>query len=315
MVSNIPHKDSLRIVVLAGGDSAEREVSLESGACVSEALRQRGHRVLQFDPAFLALHEIPPATDVIYPMLHGTGGEDGTLQRDLDRLGIPWLGSSAESSALTFDKVATRKVLVNAGLPVAPGFAFQHDGSRESSRLASCRIGYPVVVKPAAQGSSVGVTIVDSEREIDTAVNEASRWGRTVLIEKYIAGREVTVPVVDGEVFPVVEILPAARWYDYSAKYSDDRTRYDVAPTGLPGDLNQIVLAACEVCGVTGISRTDLRIDSDGRPCILEINTIPGMTSHSLVPMSARANGISVGELCERLLLQCVRISKSQHAA
>ena len=117
----------LRIVVLSGGDSAEREVSLESGACVAVALRQRGHRVLQFDPSILALHEIPRTTDVIFPMLHGTGGEDGTLQRQLDRLGIPWLGSSAEASALTFDKVATREILAKAGLPVALGISFSHD--------------------------------------------------------------------------------------------------------------------------------------------------------------------------------------------
>ncbi len=127
-----------------------------------------------------------------------------------------------------------------------------------------------------------------------------------VLIEKYISGREVTVPVIDGEVFPVVEILPAARWYDYSAKYNDDRTRYDVGPANLPGDLKDIVLRACKVCGVTGISRTDFRIDADGYPWILEINTIPGMTSHSLVPMSIRAHGETVGALCERLLFQCV---------
>ena len=315
MASNIPWKEALRIVVLAGGDSAEREVSLESGACVTNALRQRGHRVLQIDPALLALHEIPHSTDVIYPMLHGTGGEDGTLQRDLDRLGIPWLGSSAEASALTFDKVVTREILAKAGLPIAPGFGLNPDATREAIHTASLSIGYPQVVKPAAQGSSVGITIVDSEQDIDTAVAEAARWDGMVLIEKYIAGREVTVPVVNGEVFPVVEILPAARWYDYSAKYADDRTQYDVAPENLPAELHQIVLAACQVCGVTAISRTDLRVDAEGRPWILEINTIPGMTSHSLVPMSARAFGIDIGELCERLLLQCVRNRRKHHAA
>lgn len=306
MASNIPRSDALKIVVLAGGDSAEREVSLESGTCVTAALRHRGHQVLQFDPAILALHEIPRTTDVILPMLHGTGGEDGTLQRDLIRLRIPWLGSSAEASALTFDKVATRAALAQAGLPVAPGHALRLTASRESVRSTSHGIGYPQVVKPAAQGSSVGITIVDSEEEIDAAFAQAARWGDLVLIEEYISGREVTVPVIAGEVFPVVEILPAARWYDYAAKYNDDRTRYDVEPANLPGDLNDIVLRACRVCGVTGISRTDLRIDADGHPWILEINTIPGMTSHSLVPMSIRAQGETVGELCERLLFRCV---------
>ena len=301
----------LRIVVLAGGDSAERKVSLESGACVTTELRQRGHRVLQFDPAILALHEIPRNTGVILPMLHGTGGEDGTLQRELERLGIPWLGSSAKASALTFDKVATRKILANAGLPVAPGIALPQNASSESIKNASRQIGYPQVVKPASQGSSVGISIVDSELDIEAAATEALRWGEVFLIEKFIEGREVTVPVVNGEAYPVVEILPTARWYDYEAKYIDETTRYDVAPGQLPANLTEIVLAACKACGVTGISRTDLRVDSAGQAWILEINTIPGMTSHSLVPMSARARGIGIGELCEQLLLQAIDRSRT----
>lgn len=309
MESNILHNRPLRIVVLAGGDSAEREVSLESGGCVSEALRQRGHRVLQFDPADLALHEIPRTTDVILPMLHGTGGEDGTLQISLDRLGIPWFGSSEIASALTFDKVATRQTLAAAGLPVAPGLALQYDARRERVLDASRQIGYPQVIKPSAQGSSVGITIVDAELEIHTAFTYAAHWGSSVLIEKYIEGREVTVPVIEGEAFPVIEILPATRWYDYAAKYRDDRTRYETAPQNLPSNLNDIVLSACNACGVTGISRTDLRIDPQGQPWILEINTIPGMTSHSLVPMSARVRGVRLGELFEGLLWKCVRSS------
>ncbi len=310
MSPTIPQCGPLRIVVLAGGVSAEREVSLASGACVAAALKQRGHRVLRFDPAILALHEIPRSTDVILPMLHGTGGEDGTLQRELDRLGIPWPGSSAEASALTFDKVATREVLANAGLPVAPGLALPRNASSELIINVSRQIGYPQVVKPAAQGSSVGISIVDSEREIKAAASEAARWGEIFLIEKYIEGREVTVPVINGEVFPVVEILPSARWYDYSAKYTDETTRYDIAPKNLPANLNGIVLAGCKACGVTGISRTDLRVDSEGQAWILEINTIPGMTAHSLVPMSVSARGIGIGQLCEQLLIQAIGRSR-----
>ncbi len=301
----------LRITVLAGGDSAEREVSLESGACVAHALRERGHNVLLFDPARRALNEIACDTDVVFPMLHGTGGEDGILQQSLDQLRIPWFGSSAAASALTFDKAATRRILANAGLPVAPGIALPHDAKTDQIHIASRRIGYPQVVKPAAQGSSVGISIVDAESEIDRAAIEAARWSHTILIEKYIAGREITVPVINGEIYPVIEILPAVRWYDYSAKYSDESTRYHVSPDNMPANLSDIVLAACEVCGVAGISRTDLRIDPDGEPWILEINTIPGMTSHSLVPMSIRAHGQSVGELCERLLLATITKAKA----
>jgi D-alanine-D-alanine ligase len=179
-----------------------------------------------------------------------------------------------------------------------------HEASGEMILKASRQIGYPQVAKPSAQGSSVGITIVDSEQEIAAAATEAARWSNTFLIEKYIDGREITVPVINREVYPVVEILPAVRWYDYSAKYTDNATRYDIAPANLPSNLTDIVFAACEECGVTGITRTDLRIDSNGDPWILEINTIPGMTSHSLVPMSVRARGMGVGELCERLLLE-----------
>lgn len=296
----------LRITVIAGGDSAEREVSLESGVCVANELHERGHEVLLFDPARRALSEIPRVTDVIFPLLHGTGGEDGTLQRSLNRLGIPWFGSSAAASELTFDKAATRRVLANTGLPVPPGITLPHDATSEQIRVASRRIEFPQVFKPSAQGSSVGISIVDAEAEVQNAAAEAARWSPAFLIEKYIAGREITVPVINGEVYPVIEILPAARWYDYSAKYQDELTRYQIAPENLPENLSGIVLAACETCGVSGISRTDLRIDSNGEPWILEINTIPGMTSHSLVPMSIRARGQSVGGLLERLLLETI---------
>lgn len=299
-----PASRPLKIVVLAGGESSEREISLDSGSAVTAALKQRGHKVLQIDPAILALHEIPRNTDVILPLLHGTGGEDGSLQRRLDWLGIPWFGSTAAASEVTFDKVATRRMLAEAGLPVPPGIALPCNLPMAAKRAASRKIGYPQVVKPAAQGSSVGISIIDSAGEFDAAAAEAARWGTMFLIEKFIAGREVTVPVVNGMPFPAVEIVPPVRWYDYSAKYADDKTKYHVAPKDLPRQLNEMVLAACEVCGVQGISRTDLRIDSTGNPFLLEINTIPGMTSHSLVPMSARALGIGVGELCEQLLLE-----------
>ena len=294
----------LHIAVLSGGDSSEREVSLDSGRCVADALQQRGHTVDLFDPALAALEDLSGSTEIILPMLHGTGAEDGTLQLRLDQLGIPWLGSSAESSRLTFDKIATRAALRAAGLPIAPGVAMRDAMSDDEIFSVSRFVGFPQVIKPAAQGSSVGVSIVRTGSEVIAAVREVRRWGNRFLIEQYIPGREVTVPVIDDCVFPAVEILPSAEWYDYFAKYKDDSTRYRVAPPDLPADLSEIVRAACRVCGVTAISRTDLRIDGTGRCCILEINTIPGMTSHSLVPMSAGSLGISSGELCEQLLMK-----------
>lgn len=300
-------KIRLRIAVLLGGNSAEREVSLESGRNVAAALEQRGHQVVRLDPGCETLESLVGRVDIVLPMLHGTGAEDGSLQRQLEELQIPWLGSSSEASALTFDKVATRERLSSFGLPVPAGFALHrsHHFSGFVPDIASH--GWPIVVKPSAQGSSVGVTIVHVEDELTAAIDEAFRWGDVILIEKFIAGRELTVPVIDGDVFPAVEIIPSRSWYDYAAKYSDNATRYVVNPPDLPSDMSATVSRACHVCGVTGISRTDLRLDADGRFWILEINTIPGMTSHSLVPMSAASLGISIGELCESLLLKRLR--------
>lgn len=294
----------LRIVVLSGGDSAERDVSLESARNVTAALRERGHAVELLDPRDTLLTSIASDTDIILPMLHGTGAEDGVLQEELDRIGIPWLGSSADASRLTFNKITTRAALLDAGLLVPPGVALNRFSSGALIQEAARSVGYPLVVKPAEQGSSVGVSIVHRAEDLESAVREATRWGTRFLIEQFISGREVTVPVIDDCAFPAVEIIPSGSWYDYHAKYVDKGTRYIVAPPGLPSRLEELVLLACRACGVSGISRTDLRIDDAGRCWILEINTIPGMTSHSLVPMSASAKGFSLGELCEQLLLK-----------
>ena len=294
----------LRIVVLAGGDSAEREVSLDSGRNVVDALQQRGHDVQLLDPAKSPFSSIPTDTDIVLPMLHGTGAEDGVLQTQLDQLGIPWLGSSAEASRLTFSKIATRTTLQAAGLLVPPGVALNRISSPSLIHEAARCVGYPLVVKPSEQGSSVGVSIVHQESQLDDAVREATHWCPRFLIEQFIVGREITVPVINGVVFPAIEIVPSGAWNDYQAKYHDEQTQYRVSPPGLPDSLNESVLRACRVCDVSAISRTDLRVDASGRCWILEINTIPGMTSHSLVPMSARALGISLGELCEQTLLE-----------
>ena len=294
----------IRIAVLLGGASAEREVSLGSGRNVAAALEQRGHEVVRLDPSCESLESLIGRVDIILPMLHGTGAEDGSLQRVLDEQQIPWLGSSAEASALTFDKLATRQRLQSCGLPVPPGYSFSRSDLSESIGETIQSLGWPVVVKPRAQGSSVGVSIVQTLQELPAAINEALKWGDSLLIEKFIAGREVTVPVIDGEAYPAIEIIPSRPWYDYAAKYSDDATQYVVNPHNVPEEMSGAVVEACRVCGVSGISRTDLRVDHNGRFWILEINTIPGMTSHSLVPMSAAAKGISLGELCEDLLLR-----------
>jgi D-alanine-D-alanine ligase len=294
---------SLRIVVLAGGQSAEREISLQSGQSVTESLRARGHQVCQWDPSGESLDDLDPAScDIVLPMVHGTGGEDGTLQRQLTRLRLPFVGSNAVASELTFDKVNCQSALRSAGLPV-PDAVVVRRGQSLSEVLPSIKaIGCPLVVKPSRQGSSVGVSIVDRISVLGAAVHVAAEWDSDVLVEQYIPGREFTVPVVDSDILPPVEIIPARGWFDYQAKYMDERTEYRVAPANLPSGLSELAREACHVTGTTGICRVDFRV-TDQEDCrILEINTIPGMTSHSLVPMSAAHAGLSIAELCERAI-------------
>lgn len=298
-----PPDTGRQIVVLGGGDSAERAVSLASSAAVAAALRERGHDVLERDPAVSDLSDLDPRqTRIVFPMLHGTGAEDGSLQRQLNRLRLPFTGSDVAASELTFDKVRCQAFLRQSGLPVPDSVVFRSDEPLARRLPELRRLGSPLVVKPSRQGSSVGVTVVSEESGLAAAVREAAAWGREILVEAWVPGRELTVPVIDGTVFPAVEIVPQRPWYDYLAKYHDDRTGYRVGPEGLPAAVDELAESACRLCDVRGIARVDLRLPPDGPPRILEINTIPGMTSHSLVPQSARHRGLSLGELCENVI-------------
>lgn len=293
---------SLQIAVLSGGDSSERDVSLESGLCVLKALAERGHNVRNLDPSHCDLATVLTAEfDVVLPMLHGTGAEDGRLQQLLETLGIAWVGSSSAASALTFSKSATRDLLQRHGLPVAPGFTLSQPIDAQHVQAQADQLGWPLVVKPDAEGSSVGISMIDQAWQLPAALKAAGDRGDIILIERYIPGREITVPVIDGVVFPTIEIIPTSSWYDYAAKYTDDSTKYVVDPEGIPTDIGLLASKACNLCNVSGISRIDFRLTMEGRLFILEINTIPGMTSHSLVPMSAAARGLSLGQLCEQV--------------
>lgn len=290
----------MRILVLLGGSSAEREVSLESGHAVAAALRERGHYVEELDPAETPVSGVSAADwDIAFPMVHGTGGEDGALQRDLQQTGLRWIGSSPEASELTFDKHRTAELLSQAGFRVPDHVVIRREFVDSVARLLR---DYPVVVKPPRQGSSVGVSIVNTSEQLWSAFDLAFQFDHECLLQSFIAGREVTIPVVNGEALPAIEIVPHDEWYDYQAKYHDDRTQYIVAPADLPFDLDDVAVSACEQCGVSGIARVDFIVDNAGRSWLLEINTIPGMTSHSLVPKSAASIGISLGELCERAI-------------
>ncbi|GAB5441969.1 MAG: D-alanine--D-alanine ligase [Fuerstiella sp.] len=290
---------SVRFLVLAGGKSAEREVSLRSGACVAAALQAAGHQVRQIDPRDQSMARLnAEEIDVAIPLVHGTGGEDGVLLKRLKAAGIGWVGSSIAASELTFDKIRTNQFLRREGLPVPDHVVVDRSIPPDQVHQQLVQLGYPVVTKPPRQGSSIGITIVADLDELPSGLDAAYNFGDECLIERFIPGREMTVAICDQRAFPVIEIHPAA-WYDYQSKYHDDQTRYEVDQSPAALELQQLALQACRLCGTSGISRVDLRVDPDGNPFVLEINTVPGMTDHSLVPMAAEATGLSLSELWE----------------
>lgn len=290
----------MKILVLAGGHSAERDISLQSGRCVADALANSGHNVETIDPATTRIDFLNANHwEIAIPMVHGTGGEDGVLQKSLDTIGLKYVGSSATASELTFNKIRTNSLLKAHGLAVANSVIVKCQQSPADQRIDVLSLGLPVVTKPPRQGSSVGINIVTTEDQIQAALLSAFEYDELCLVESFIDGREITVPVIDGRPFPAIEIRPAEAWYDYEAKYKDDRTEYIVAPDNVSTSISDLAVAACEICNVTGIARVDFRIDRDSKPYILEINTIPGMTSHSLVPKSAAYVQLSMSDVCE----------------
>lgn len=290
----------MKILVLAGGASAERDVSLESGRCVADALRDCGHDVAVIDPQAVSLETLECSQwDVAVPMVHGTGGEDGTLQRQLDSAHLPYVGSSPEASELTFDKIRTNTLLASLGIAVPESVVVQDDMSLPETLTRIAELGEKVVTKPPRQGSSIGVSIADSPQSLREALDVAFQYNHECLVERFIAGRELTVAVVDGRPLPAIEIVPSCGWYDYAAKYVDDQTEYRFVPEDESQTIAEIARRACEICGVSGIARVDFRVIPSGEPWLLEINTIPGMTSHSLVPKAAARAGLTLGQLWE----------------
>ncbi len=294
----------MRILVLAGGSSAEREVSLDSGACVTAALRERGHAVQQLDPREVEVTQLSADWDIVFPLVHGTGGEDGTLLRDLVAAGLAYVGSSPEASALTFDKIRTNALLKEHGLDVPDSIVVRQEQEFEDILRQVSSLGRDIVTKPPRQGSSVGVTILKdaSRQQLRAAMDLAFKYDPECLVERFIPGREMTVAVVDGRPLPAIEIVPATAFYNYDSKYTDDRTEYHFLDDTTSKMLGQLAVRACKICDVTGIARVDLRTDLNDKPWLLEVNTIPGMTSHSLVPKAAARAGLSLGQLCEHVI-------------
>ena len=292
-----------KVAVLLGGRSAEREVSLKSGSMVLAALLKAGIDAHPFDPGQRALDElIRERFERVFIALHGRYGEDGTLQGALELAGIPYTGSGVLASALAMDKWRT-KLLWRASGVSTPACELLHEGM-DFAGVAE-RLGLPVMVKPATEGSSIGMSKVRGIPELAAAFSLAARYDPAVIAEQFIEGTELTAAVLGKKALPLIRLETSRDFYDYEAKYLANDTRY-IVPCGLPPDaehsIQQEALRAFEVLGCRGWGRVDVMLDRAGRPYFLEVNTSPGMTDHSLVPMAARHAGLSYEQLCVQIL-------------
>ncbi|KAE9525332.1 D-alanine--D-alanine ligase [Testudinibacter aquarius] len=296
-----------KIAVLYGGTSAEREVSLNSGRAVLQALKNQGFDVHGVDPQQVGLEQLKvQGFERVFNILHGRGGEDGTVQGVLEFLGIPYTGCGVLASSLTMDKMRTKMLWKGFGLPVAEmEVVNKADFAAFDATKIVEKLGLPLMVKPSLEGSSVGLTKVKRLEALQSAVELAFQYDETVLVEAWLAGDEYSVPVLDGEVLPSIRIVPKGEFYDYDAKYISDDTQY-FCPSGLSEareqELKQLVKQAYESTGCRGWSRVDVMTDSEGRFNLVEINTAPGMTSHSLFPMAAKARGYDFEQLVVKIL-------------
>jgi len=299
-----------KVAVLLGGTSAEREVSLNSGAAVLAGLREGGVDAHPVDPRDTDVTQLKSmGFDKVFIALHGRGGEDGTLQGLLELTGLPYTGSGVMASAISMDKLRSKLLWQGAGLHVAPWAALTRkefeQGLSESVLQHIASLGLPLIVKPSREGSSVGMSKVDEAGALNAALALAFQHDEEVLVEKWLSGPEFTVAVLGEEILPSIRIQPAGTFYDYEAKYLSDETQY-FCPSGLEAEreaqLRDLVLKAWTVLGCRGWGRIDAMQDRDGHFYLLEANTSPGMTSHSLVPMAARQAGLSFSQLVVRIL-------------
>ncbi|HUV37241.1 MAG TPA: D-alanine--D-alanine ligase [Patescibacteria group bacterium] len=343
----------MKIVVLLGGDSAERKVSIASGTGIVEALRRRGHETVPIDPALpledqaepdrIVIGEEPPAdipslpaglifdwlhapaiidADCVFVALHGGAGEDGTVQAMLEAAGIPYTGTGVLGSALAMNKDRSKALFREAGIRTAHHLLLEGDVTDDADRARSMiedGIGFPAVVKPNCQGSSVGFSYLQDAGGLAAALRCAAGFGGGVIVECYIAGREVTAAVLEGEALPLVEIIPDGGFYDYKRKYTKGTSRYEVPAhidRGLTARIQREAVRAYRALTCRDYARVDFRLGDDGEPYCLEVNTLPGMTELSLVPMAAGEAGIGFDELVERIcLMACARRTRFKQGA
>ncbi|MCV9878415.1 D-alanine--D-alanine ligase [Brenneria izbisi] len=299
-----------KVAVLLGGTSAERDVSLLSGQAVLDGLKAAGINAHAVDTREFPVTQLKDeGFTKVFIALHGRGGEDGTLQGVLEFLQLPYTGSGVMASALTMDKLRTKLVWTASGLPVSPYVALSRRQfaalSQDELLTKLAHLGLPLIVKPSREGSSVGMTKVNQKSELRAAMEEAFRHDDEVLVEKWLSGPEYTVAILGDEVLPSIRIQAAGTFYDYEAKYLSDDTQY-FCPSGLSVEKEQelaaLSMAAYRALDCRGWGRVDLMMDNDGAFYLLEVNTSPGMTSHSLVPMAARQRGLSFSQLVAKVL-------------
>ena len=305
-----------RIVVLMGGPSAEREVSLNTGKAILAALQEKGYDAVGVDlePSNFMEQLKSAGAQVVFNAIHGKFGEDGLLQGALEMFNIPYTGSGVLASAMAMDKGISKRLFLSAGISTPKSRLYtQEDAGDDLALRIAEEFGVPVVVKPTTQGSSIGVVIVEERGALPAAIAEAFRYGNELLIEEFIAGKELTVSILGNgkpEALPVIEIAPHSGRYDYQSKYTKGATEY-IVPARLDEKTTKAVqqeaLAAFKLLGCRGIGRVDVMLDKNNTPYVLEVNTIPGMTATSLVPKAAAAAGISFPDLCEKILQMAVK--------
>jgi len=314
----------VRVLVLMGGISSERDVSLATGEAVAEGLREAGRAVSTYDlnpdegRGIVDLVNSPllDESDVVFIALHGGEGEDGRIQALFDLTGKPYTGSGVRASSICMDKALSKMVLERVGIHTPPWELLGEGIDYDQASAAVERLGgMPTVVKPVDQGSTIGITIVERWEDLEGAIRLAQTYSPGVLLEKYIKGRELSVPIVEDEVYPVIEIKPKEGFYDYQRKYTKGMTAYD-CPADVPEDVRRRIeseaLKAYRILGCEGFGRVDLRLGDDGVPYFLEVNTIPGMTETSLVPMGAGARGLSFPRLVDRITLYALKKADSR---
>lgn len=299
-----------RIAVLAGGDSPERDISLASGDSVAAALNESGYLAKIFDPAASDLAGIPWSEfDACFVALHGGAGEDGRIQRRLELLKVPYTGSRPSACRLAMSKSASKERFLQSSVATAPYVLFQVDDPISQIEEKVAGLGYPLVIKPDSQGSSLGVGVAHLASELPRCLTSCGQFDDFAIAEPLIRGREFTVAIIGRRPLPLLEIVSPHGLFDYDAKYTSELTQY-CFDTQLADDevgrIQELAVSAAACLGTVGLCRVDLMRDTLGRPWILEVNAVPGLTEHSLVPKAARQAGIDMARLCELLIQQCL---------